>query len=205
MKRAFFVVLSLAMVLMLSACGQKTCNHDYYASNYEPATYTSNGFTEYTCKQCGKSYKEVVPQKEGKTENETESETIGEWPVSTVPSGWLGAVSGHWDGTTPIGNANVGVYALDTTIKGCKTMTITANFDMKAGTHCKNWTIYARSGGSWTEIGSLYLPEGTGEGTETLYMDGSMYIDAITLAPTVPGSYSWSWWLIVYDVEGKYN
>lgn len=217
MKRTISAIFSLAMVLALSACGQSPCAHDYYISDYAPATYTSNGFTEYTCKQCRKSYKEVVPQMEDKTEvvPQTEDKTEvtaareenEETTASTEPSYSFefDIVSGHWDGTTSIGNANVGVYALDTPIKGCKKMTITASFDMKAGTHCKDWTIYARSGGRWEKVGSLYLPNGTGEGTETLKMDGTKYIDAVTLAPTVPGSYSWSWGLVVYNVEEAYT
>lgn len=64
MKKILSAIFVLAMLLALLGCGKKMCSHDYYASNYVPATTTSNGYTEYTCKLCGESYKEVIPQKE---------------------------------------------------------------------------------------------------------------------------------------------
>lgn len=116
----------------------------------------------------------------------------------------LDTVSGQWEHDV-VNGWSTNVFALDTTIKGCESMTIYFNADMQYGARCKDWTLYARSNGVWNEIGSLYLPGGTGEATETLNMDGTMYIDAICIEPTARGSYSWSMSIGIYDVQARYN
>lgn len=116
----------------------------------------------------------------------------------------LGAVSGHWENDV-VNGWSTNVFALDSTIKGCTSMTIYFNAEMQYGARCKDWTVYARTSGGWEDIGSLFLSNGTGETTTTLKLDGTKNIDAICIEPTVQGSYSWNMSIGVYDVQARNN
>lgn len=53
-------------LLIFSGCSsgnQTVCSHNYYLSSHSDATSSENGFNEYTCSNCGKSYREVIPPK----------------------------------------------------------------------------------------------------------------------------------------------
>lgn len=48
----------------LYGCGAKTekvCDHHYYLSGYTAATSSSNGYQEFTCSECGSTYRETIP------------------------------------------------------------------------------------------------------------------------------------------------
>ena len=58
-----FIVLVLC--LFLAACdaaGKETsCTHNYYLSDYSDSTTSSNGYKEFTCSNCERTYREVIP------------------------------------------------------------------------------------------------------------------------------------------------
>ena len=56
----------LATVLPFSLYGcraktEKVCDHHYYLSGYTAATSSSNGYQEFTCSECGSTYRETIP------------------------------------------------------------------------------------------------------------------------------------------------
>ena len=63
-KQLRLLALVLAVSVALSGCSSSksaTCEHSYYASDYSAPTTSENGYNEYTCKNCGDSYREVIP------------------------------------------------------------------------------------------------------------------------------------------------
>jgi len=67
-SKIILIVLT-ALLMVVSFCGcsaasQKDCNHNYYLFDYAEASTTTNGYKEFTCSNCGNSYKEIIPIKE---------------------------------------------------------------------------------------------------------------------------------------------
>lgn len=95
---------------------------------------------------------------------------------------------------------NVTATVYDQTIYNCTEMTISMEVEMNAGTSCKDWQVWGRSGGSFVKLGQIYLAAGNGFTSQTLTFNTPVTFDAIVITPTVPGGYSWSMGFIVTDV-----
>lgn len=63
MRRMAFVVLSLVMLLALTACG-KDCQHTYTEEVIKAVSYTADGQTRKTCSKCGDVQTVTVPMLE---------------------------------------------------------------------------------------------------------------------------------------------
>lgn len=86
---SIITVALIAAIMITTFCGcsaipQKSCNHNYYLSDYAEATSSSNGYKKFTCSNCGNSYQEVVPSKEVSTREETSKDTP-DIPEETTP------------------------------------------------------------------------------------------------------------------------
>ena len=46
---------------LLSSCGEKTCEHEFYLADYVAPTATENGHNDYACLNCGTTYQEAIP------------------------------------------------------------------------------------------------------------------------------------------------
>lgn len=104
----------------------------------------------------------------------------------------IGTVEGHWsDKTTKLGDVETTLYVLNNALVNCTEVTIQINVEMKAGTHCENWVLWARVNGSVEKCCEFELPGGDGAAEVTFTFDPSLSFDAITVTPTVPGGYSW--------------
>lgn len=71
-----FALLVSTMVTSFCGCSiipQKSCNHNYYLSDYADATSATNGYKEFTCSNCGNSYQEVIPIKEAAAHEESKN------------------------------------------------------------------------------------------------------------------------------------
>lgn len=104
----------------------------------------------------------------------------------------IGTVEGHWsDKTTKLGDVETTLYVLNNALVNCTEVTIQINVEMKAGTHCENWVLWARVNGSVEKCCEFELPGGDGAAEVTFTFDPSLSFDAITVTPTVPGGCSW--------------
>lgn len=97
-------------------------------------------------------------------------------------------------------NLNVGALVLPETISNCTAFTVTMDVTMNAGTKCKDWQVWGRSGGSFVRIGKVYLPEGDGFVSQQLTFANPISFDAIAITPTAKGGYSWSLGLSIENV-----
>lgn len=137
-----------------------------------------------------------LPKSDRPSQSQSDTPSSGK----TQESGWLGEIDGKGELDNVFG-WETEVYALNHPIVGCESMTIDYTADIDGDKRCFFWTIYARTTDGWKNIGSLFLPKGTGSGTEELSLDGSMYIDAIAIYPDVEGELSWSEEIRVYNVQ----
>lgn len=101
------------------------------------------------------------------------------------------------------GGSNYNVYALvlDTPLKNVRSIGVAINVTMKKNTHCYDWDVWVRSGGSFKKVGSMKLTDGDGFATETISFASATSFDAVAVIPTVPGGYSWSMGLGVYNPQ----
>ena len=121
-------------------------------------------------------------------------------PRSSGSETW---VDGSWSSqTVTIGNFYSYTYDLNTPIYNCRKLKVSVDITMKYGSRVKDWYVYASESGSdydFEEIGSFYLPSGTGSTEAIIYLDAPMTIRSVTVLPKKYGSYSWSTALGVYD------
>ena len=87
---------------------------------------------------------------------------------------------------------NVHALVLDTPLKKVRSIGVAINVSMKKNTHCYNWDVWVRTGGSFKKVGSISLPDGDGYTDDTVYFDSAISFDAIAVIPNKPGGYSWS-------------
>ena len=87
---------------------------------------------------------------------------------------------------------NVHALVLDTPLKKVRSIGVAINVSMKKNTHCYNWDVWVRTGGSFKKVGSISLPDGDGYTDDTVYFDSATSFDAIAVIPNKPGGYSWS-------------
>jgi len=82
------VVCCAVSVGLLSSCGEKTCEHEFYLSDYVAPTATENGHNDYACLNCGTTYQEAIP-----ATGETEGPTGGGFGEEPTPSRTLDLLS----------------------------------------------------------------------------------------------------------------
>ncbi len=117
--------------------------------------------------------------------------------------GYIGDLTGQWESVhLQDGNNSLSVSALafTQTIYNCTEMTVNMNVTMNAGTNCKDWQLWGRSGNSFVKLAKIYLPAGDGYTSQTITFDTPVTFNAIAVTPTIPGGYSWSMGLSVTDV-----
>ena len=123
--------------------------------------------------------------------------------VQSAPSNSISDLGGSWEEVKlKDGNFNLRVSALafSQTVYNCKELTVNMDVTMNAGTHCKDWQVWGRSGGKFVKIGKVYLPNGDGYVSQKLTFAKPVTFDAIAVTPTVVGGYSWSMALSITDV-----
>lgn len=123
--------------------------------------------------------------------------------VQTEPEGYIANLGGSWEQVKlRDGNFNLNVSALSftETVYNCKEFTVNMDVTMNAGTHCKDWQVWGRTGGKFKKIGKVYLPNGDGYVSQTLTFVNPVTFDAIAITPTIVGGYSWSMGLSITDV-----
>jgi len=96
---------------------------------------------------------------------------------------------------------SIHAFVLDTPLKKVKSFGVAINVEMLKNTHCEDWDVYIRTGGSFTKVGNIYLEDGDGYGSTTVYLKNAKNFDAVAVIPTVPGGYSWRLALGVYDPQ----
>lgn len=127
-------------------------------------------------------------------------------PAPKAESGYIADLGGSWESVKlKDGNANLNVSALAFSQKvyNCTSLTVNMDVTMNAGTSCKDWNVWARSGGSFVKVGKVYLASGNGYVSQTLTFSSPVSFDAIAITPTVVGGYSWSMGLSITDVYYK--
>ncbi len=102
-------------------------------------------------------------------------------------------LSGDWESIS-IGDVDCHAFVFDSRLTGVTAFDLDIEVEMNAGARCENWNVWGRKsrGGSFEEIGSIYLSGGNGSASATIRLSGAMNLDAVAVTPTIPGSYSWS-------------
>lgn len=95
---------------------------------------------------------------------------------------------------------NVSALVFPGMIYNCTKLTVTMDVSMNAGTSCKDWQLWGRTGNQFVKLEKIYLPGGNGRSSETVEFDGPVSFDAIAITPTIPGGYSWSLGMTITDV-----
>lgn len=119
---------------------------------------------------------------------------------------YIAELKGSWEKVNlKDGNSNLNVSAqvYSQTVYNCIEMTIHMEVEMNAGTSCKDWQVWGRSGSSFVKIGTIYLAAGNGYTYQTLTFSNPVTFDAIAITPTVPGGYSWSMGFVLNDIYTK--
>ena len=98
-------------------------------------------------------------------------------------------------------NYTVHAFVLDTPLKSVRSVGVAINVTMKKNTHCYDWAVWVRSGGSFKKVGTMKLEDGDGFAMETIHFKSATNFDAVAVIPTVPGDYSWSMGLGVYNPQ----
>lgn len=98
-------------------------------------------------------------------------------------------------------NYTVHAFVLDTPLRGVRSIGVAINVSMKYNTHCYDWDVWVRSGGSFKKVGSLYLEDGDGFATDTISFKYATNFDAVAVIPTKPGGYSWTMGVGVYNPQ----
>jgi len=129
-------------------------------------------------------------------------------PVQTEApkTGYIADLGGSWESVyIQDGNFNLNVSALSfgQTIYNCTGLTVTMDVTMNAGTSCKDWNVWGRSGGTFVKIAKIYLPSGNGYTSQNVTFATPVTFDAIAVTPTIVGGYSWSMSLGITDVYYK--
>ena len=126
--------------------------------------------------------------------------------VTKTDSGYIAGLDGYWeevklqDGSF---NMNVSALTFYQTVYNCTGLTVNMDVTMNAGTSCKEWQVWGRSGGSFVKLAKIYLPAGYGEISQSVSFATPVTFDSIAVTPTVSGSYSWSMALGISDIYTK--
>ncbi len=139
-------------------------------------------------------YSQDYDSKDSHLYNNTAESDDAQEPKNWFDGDWLDAPEGdELEGLR--------VFVLDEPIIGCKSLTIFYSVEVTDGTSCTDWSVYARTGLSWEEIGSMYFSNGQGDVTKTFYPDNNMDIYAISILPNDSTNISWNQSILVYEVE----
>ena len=151
--------------------------------------------------------------KDSSAKTETKTGTDSSWFAPAQPEAapveepnYIEYLDGTWEEVhLKDGNSNLNVSALrlSQTVYNCTSFTVNIDVTMNAGTSCKDWNVWIRSGGSFTKVGKVHLPEGNGFGYQTLYFDTPISFDSVAVTPTAVGGYSWSMSLSITDILTK--
>lgn len=95
---------------------------------------------------------------------------------------------------------NVHALCFSETIYNCTGLTVNMQVEMKAGTSCKDWQLWGRSGNSFVKIAKINLPAGDGYTSQTVTFSSPVSFDALVVTPTVLGGYSWGMAMAITDV-----
>ena len=98
-------------------------------------------------------------------------------------------------------NLNVSALTFNQTVYNCTGLTVNMNVQMNAGTSCKDWQLWGRSGGSFVKLAKIYLPAGDGSVSQSVTFPMPVTFDSLAVTPTIVGSYSWSMSLDITDVR----
>lgn len=118
-------------------------------------------------------------------------------------SGYIANLDGYWeevrlqDGSF---NLNVNALTFTQTVYNCTGLTVNMDVQMNAGTSCKDWQLWGRSGNSYVKLAKIYLPAGDGSVSQSVTFSTPVTFDSVAVTPTIVGSYSWSMSLGITDV-----
>lgn len=131
------------------------------------------------------------------------SNSVSPYVESTSTESETGILDGTWE-QIHISEGNMTYTAsaliLTTPIRGCTSFDVALEVEMYANTSCKDWTVWARIGGKFQKVGSIYLEDGGGYAEQTVSLSSAKSFDAITITPAAAGSYSYSIGFAVYNV-----
>ena len=143
---------------------------------------------------------ETAPETEPVTEPETEAAAEPETQPEETIKDSRDVLEGEWVTCHDEKFEDNNIFKLDEEIF-CKALTIDYTVEITEGEPCVLWTVYARSLGSWEDIGSFLLPRGEGEETKEFILDSPMFIDAVIIWPETDEALSWNSGIDIYDVE----
>lgn len=152
-------------------------------------------FTEYTWEY------EFDPMSDGDFEYVEPEDDDAEPEVDD--DSYIAELTGQWedvhlkDGNSSL---NVSAQVYSRTVYNCTQMTVNMNVEMNAGTSCKDWQVWGRSGGTFVKIAKVYLAAGNGQTSQTITFSSPVTFDAITITPTAVGGYSWSMGFSLTDI-----
>lgn len=113
------------------------------------------------------------------------------------------ALSGYWEKVT-INSSTVHALVFDTPLRQCTQLSVDVDVEMYYNASCKEWRVWGGvSGGGFSELGTLSLPSGNGEGSVTLYFNSPKNLDSIAITPIRSGGFSWSMSMVVYNAKCK--
>lgn len=132
----------------------------------------------------------------GSSGSGSSSGTIQNDPYSSI-------LSGQWEKVT-INSSTVYALVFDTPLRQCTQLSVDVDVEMYYNTSCKEWRIWGGiNGGGFSELGTLSLPAGNGEGSTTLYFSSPKNLDSIAITPVRSGGFSWSMSMAVYNAKCK--
>lgn len=137
-----------------------------------------------------------------------DSDISFDYNVAAVPpveekTGYTSYLDGWWEQVSlKDGNFSLNVSALcfSETVYNCTGLTVNMDVTMNAGTSCKDWQVWGRSGGTFVKLAKVYLPDGDGYVSQNITFQSPVTFDAIAVTPTIVGGYSWSMSLSITDV-----
>lgn len=127
-------------------------------------------------------------------------------PAPAKDSGYIADLDGYWEEVKlQDGSFNMTVSALTFRQKvyNCTSLTVNMDVTMNAGTSCRDWQVWGRTGNTYVKLAKIYLAAGSGEVSQKVTFASPVTIDSIAVTPTIPGSYSWSMALAITDVYTK--
>lgn len=120
-----------------------------------------------------------------------------------APEGYIAELQGEYESVhLSDGNFSLNIHAMvfPEMVYNCYEMTVNMQVEMNAGTSCKDWQLWGRTGGKFVKLEKLYLEAGNGFLSQTVTFDTPVSFDALAITPTVPGGYSWSLVMLFTDV-----
>lgn len=82
-------------------------------------------------------------------------------------------------------------YVFHQPIKRCTSLELEIELYPRAGAYCQDWQVWVKSYDVYSESCTLYLPEGKGKCTKTIYFHTPTTVDAIAITPKKSGNFSW--------------